>query len=528
MRRPRLTTILILINLAILALPLGGIAVLRIYESALIRQTESELLAQGAVIAATYGTLFGRLKARTDYGLAPSYRDATPRSGPWQPRKVKLDLATDPIFPPVPDAQISDQPADPVAAALGRDIEPILRDAQFSTLAGLRVVDYRGVIVATTGSDRGRSIYLQEEVQRALSGETVSLMRQRGSQRPQPPLDSISRGTRIRVSVAVPILRDARVLGAVTLLRTPANIRQAIWGKREALAWGGGLVLLIVLGLSLLTALTISRPVRALIDQARRAARGESGAVVPLRHPGTREIAELSETVAAMAKTLEERAGYIRDFAAHVSHEFKTPLTAIRGTVELLRDHAEQLTAEERERFLSMLDADAGRLDRLVRRLLELARADMVSVDPAAAPCELASLLEGLANRYRERGLRVELLLPPAPLMARINAETLDSILSSLLDNVRTHGGEAATAQIALRASHDARSVEIEVGDDGPGLSPHHAARIFEPFFTTARSAGSTGLGLSIAQRLLQAHGGRIELQAAHRGARFRLTLPAH
>lgn len=528
MIRLRLTTILVLIHLVILALPLGGIAVLRIYESALIRQTESELLAQGAVIAATYGTLYARQKKNSTYGLIPTFQeDPAPGTGPWQPRRVRLDLALDPILPPAPEAQPGTQAADPVAVSLGREIEPILRDAQFSTLAGLRIVDYRGVIVATTGADRGRSMLGIEEARRALSGETVSLMRRRGESNPLPPLDSISRGTRIRVSVALPIVRDQRVIGAVTLLRTPANIRQAIWGKREVLAWGGALMLAIVLGLSLFTALTIGRPVQALMAQARRASRGEAGAVKALKHPGTREIAELSETVATMARTLEERAAYIRDFAAHVSHEFKTPLTSIRGTVELLRDHAEQLSPEERARFLALLETDAARLERLVRKLLELARADMAAVDPSQEPCELGPLLEALARRYRQRGLPVELESPTRPVHAAINADTLDSILATLLDNVGTHAGSGARAWIALRAADSSQKIEIEIHDDGKGISPSNAAHIFEPFFTTSRSAGSTGLGLSIARRLLQAHDGSIEQIPASRGARFRLTLPA-
>lgn len=535
--RLRLSTILILIHLVILMLPLGGIAVLRIYESALIRQTESELIAQGVFVAAAYKTHFARLTrpgtraapnplAPTSFaGYGTEATIKNPESDRWRPRLVKLDLATDPVLLPPPDPQPTDRPADALAAAVGRELEPTLREAQVFTLAGLRVIDFRGVIVATTGTDRGRSMLGHEEVQRALGGEYVSLMRERGSQSPPPPLNSISRGTRIRVYVAVPILREGRVLGAVTLVRTPANIRQAIYGKRRELAWGGAGLVVIVLLLSLLTALTIGRPVRAVIDQARRAARGESGAVTPLAHPGTREIAELSETVAAMARTLEERARYIRDFAAHVSHEFKTPLTAIRGTVELLRDHGDGMDPTERERFLSILDADAERLDRLVRRLLELARADTAAAADAAAATELAPLLRGLAHRYRERGLDVELRLAEPLAPVHLGPETLDSILASLLDNVRQHAGPEARAE--LHASSDGRVVRIEVRDNGCGISPNNVARVFEPFFTTARSAGNTGLGLSIVRSLLQAQGGRIGLQPRGHGSCFEIELPA-
>jgi signal transduction histidine kinase len=537
--RPRLGTILILIHLVILALPLGGIAVLRVYESALIRQTESELIAQGVFVSAAYRTLFERLVRQPraqrpvmpavgpEYGAPVTYvEQQTDPTGPWRPRLVRLDLAQDPVLPAPPPPDWTEQAPDPLAAAVGRELEPVLRDAQVTTLAGMRVIDYRGVIVATTGNDLGRSMLNHEEARRALTGEYVSLMRRRGSQSPPPPLDSISRGARIRVAVAVPILQHGRVIGAVTLLRTPSNIRNAIRGKRRELAWGGAALVLIVVGLSLFTAVTIGRPVRALIGQARRAARGEANAVTPLRHAGTREIAELSETVAAMARTLEERARYIRDFAAHVSHEFKTPLTAIRGTVELMRDHGAEMDGAERERFLALLESDAERLERLVRRLLELARADMAMADHSDARTELAPLLEALAHRYRERGLMVDVeITDPAALASKLGSETLDSILSSLLDNVRQHAGDDARA--SLRARPEPGQLVVEVADDGAGMSAHNAARVFEPFFTTARGAGNTGLGLSIVRSLLQAHGGRIELVPAPKGTCFQIRLPA-
>jgi signal transduction histidine kinase len=347
-------------------------------------------------------------------------------------------------------------------------------------------------------------------------------MRSRASLHASPPLDSISRGTRLRVFVGVPIVRGDRVLGAVTLVRTPANVLQAIRGKQRELMLGGLALVGMVLLLTLFTVLTISRPVRALIEQARRASRGESGAVTPLQHPGTREIAELSETVAAMARTLEERARYIRDFAAHVSHEFKTPLTAIRGTVELMRDHGDEMNVGERERFLSMLDADAARLERLVRRLLELARADMAAGDAALA--DPVPLLEGLVHRYRERGLNLSLTHPGALPAVRINPEAFDSILSTLFDNVRQHGGPDVSARIDARL--DGAQVVITVADEGRGISAQNAQRIFEPFFTTARSAGNTGLGLSIVRSLLQAHGGQIVQVPAERGACFEIRLP--
>ncbi|HEY0916216.1 MAG TPA: HAMP domain-containing sensor histidine kinase [Solimonas sp.] len=541
--RFRLRSILLLTNLVILALPLGGIIWLRLYESALIRQTESELIAQAAFIAASYRATAERLtapdsgdpiaanRALEDYGYVlvamPKGRDPNEH---WRPRAPVLDLAEDRVLPTAPPPEAGADNADPLAWRIGQELNPILQQAQRTTLAGIAVVDYRGVVVASTRdrdeSDLGLSLMNHEEVRRALGGEAVSTMRARRSgHQPAPPLDSISRGARLRVYVAEPILREGRVLGAVLLVRTPANLRQAIEGKLEPLILAGLALLGLVLALTLFSALTISRPVRQLVDQAHRAARGETGAVTPLAHPGTQEIAELSETVATMARTLEQRAQYIRDFAAHVSHEFKTPLTAIQGSVELLREHGADMSAEERSRFLNILGQDALRLENLVRKLLELARADVMRVGDDS--CDLAAVLAGVAERQRALGLKLQ---PPArndSVPVAMAAETLDSILGNLLDNARHHGGPGVSVRLdwALDGGTPPCAI-ITVADDGQGISAANAERIFEPFFTTRRQSGNTGLGLAIIRSLLTAHGGGIELAPAERGACFRVRVP--
>ena len=147
--RPRLATVLLLITLVLGLLPLGGLFVLRIYESALIRQTESELIAQGALIAASYRVQFERLSTSktsklgvpADYGNAvtspPRPEDPENR---WRPRYAVLDLATDSILPPPEEATPAGAPAHAAAVAAGRELGAILRETQKITLASIRGV----------------------------------------------------------------------------------------------------------------------------------------------------------------------------------------------------------------------------------------------------------------------------------------------------------------------------------------------------------------------------------------------------
>lgn len=527
-RRPRLRTLLLGVNLVILLLPLAGIGVLRVYESALVRQTESELVAQGAFVAAAYRAAFVRTVPARDavrYGLplraAPPLPINDEQGNRWQPRPAKLDLSTDPVLPPVPPATPA-PPADRYALAVGREITALMREAQLVTLAAIRVVDPRGTVVASTGEELGLSLAAREEVTRALAGEHTSLLRARISDEAVADPDKAQRTYGVRVLVAMPIVQRDRVLGAVVLARTPSRLTQTLYRHRTPLLVGLGVLLMVALAVSLFTAFAIARPVTAVIRQTERARRGERGAVTPLARPVTREVAQLSEAVAEMAHALEERADYIRNFAAHVSHEFKTPLTAMHGAIELLREHYTGMTDAERERFLGNLAADTDRLDRLVRRLLELARAEMYR--PRDEATAFRPVLDRLLDEYRAQGVRADLSGPLPEAVVALSVETLDAVLGNVLNNARQHGG--ADVRITVNAEIRDKELEIHIADNGPGISPANAARIFEPFFTTARNQGGTGLGLSVVKALLEAHGGSIELRPTSPGAHFVIRLP--
>ncbi|MBK7984388.1 MAG: histidine kinase [Candidatus Competibacteraceae bacterium] len=534
--RPRLKLhhLLLAVNLTALWLPLLGLEALRLYDSALVRQTESELIAQAAFVAASYRAALERLAPQTaadpEYGLplAPPWLQFHTREARWRPRPARLDLAQDTVHPPPPETVEAFASPDPHAQAVGQELQALLVDAQVMTLAGIAVTDTRGTVVATTGPSLGRSLTGFDEVRRALNGEPLSLLRERLPDAAPPAIDSISRGTLLRVFVAAPILHDRRVVAAVLLWRTPASLSQVLHGKRYHLLAAAGLLLATVIAMSVLTSFAVVRPLRRLVRQARRATAGEKGAMTALARPITREIADLSQAVVTMAGHLEQRADYIRTFAAHVSHEFKTPLTGIRGAVELLRDHLDTMTATERERFLDNLDQDALRLERLVRRLLELARADVMQAAPADR-AEIAAAIGRLVARYREAGSKVEVVEPLPASSVAMAEEVLDSLLSNLLDNARQHGGEAVTVTVACSdfktETGDGR-LRLEVADDGSGISTANAARVFEPFFTTARARGGTGLGLAVVKSLLAAHNGSIELAPCTAGTRWLIELP--
>jgi signal transduction histidine kinase len=171
--------------------------------------------------------------------------------------------------------------------------------------------------------------------------------------------------------------------------------------------------------------------------------------------------------------------------------------------------------------LLALVSDSTVRLDRLVRRLLDLARADMMRPSTGATP--IAPIMSQLVARYAERGLRIEADAGQAT--AALPASAIEAMLASLLDNAASYAGENACVRI--RAVTAPGLTHIEVQDEGPGISAANRDRIFEPFFTTARATGGTGLGLPIALAIARGAGGELQLLPSKQGALFRASLPA-
>lgn len=514
--RPRLSVIVLVILVAVLALPLFGLFFFRLYENQLVRQTESELIAQGAVLGAVYA---GKLR---EAGIAPDRlgteipRDAAPDPAePYHPIEPRLDLAADDVLGARPAASRPEAEPDRIFLAAGAGMTEIMEQTQRTTLAGFRLLDPQGTVIG--GSEEvGLSLAHVGEVQEALAGRYASVMRVRLTNRDPPPLYSISRGTSVRVFVAMPVELYGRVAGAIYMSRTPNNILKHLYDERGKVALAAAAVLATTLLIGWLFARTVSRPMHELIDRTRRIAAGEREAIRPLGHHGTREMALLGDAFLDMALKLQARSDALRSFATHVSHELKSPLTSIQGAAELLRDSGDEMSPEERRRFSQNIVADARRLAGLVRHLLELAQAETVAAGDASASLDEALRLvvppKGLAISGERHGARL-----------RMSAQNLAIVVGNFAENSRQHG--------ASRLTIDARPADGEVAvtfaDDGEGIAPGDRDRVFDPFFTTRREEGGTGVGLSIVAALVKAHGGAVRVAEAPAGACFELRLPA-
>jgi signal transduction histidine kinase len=414
--------------------------------------------------------------------------------------------------------------ADAPALRAGQSLTPVLSEAQRMTLAGMRVMDRRGIVVASTGEAVGASLTGQEEVRRALKGEPVSVIRGRAKGSAPGYIPALDLGSTVRVFTAMPVVEGDKIIGVILASRTPESIAEALYGKRWHLLGLLALLLVTVAAFAFIGVTMIARPLRAVTEQAKRTAGGERRVLQPAGGPMVREVDDLWQTLMRMADSLERRTDYIRDFAAHVSHEFKTPLTTIRGTVELLQEHMVEMSADERGRFLSNLNVEAGRMTALVSRLLDLARADVMRVKDGevSRPADIISRLE---ERYLDTGLRLTADVP-ACISVAMGEDALETILVNLLDNALHHAGPAPEVTITLRQEEGL--AVLTAADKGPGIAPANLGRVFDPFFTLTRNQGGTGLGLAIVRSLVSSHNGRATALPSASGALFRIELPIY
>ncbi len=502
-------------NAFALLVPLAAILLLRIFDDQLIRRTEAQLIGQSVLIAEAWREAWLR-----EQGIGPDDAPA------WMPSSAegRTYFALEPILrldqgvlPPTPEPTHSLATREGPAWRAGRVIEPVIQRAVRMNLSSARVLDAEGCVVASSGSQLGACLGDLAEVRQALEGRYAAVLRHRVSDEPAPAYDSVSRRGRVRVYTALPVLADDAVIGVVRMVRTAIDPGKALWFDRYRL-------LAVLVGCAALTAVlslflsrTIVRPIRTITRVARDIASGAGRETVPLSRLAPDELREVSGALDQMIDQLSDRAEYIAEFAATVSHELKTPITGIRGASELLAEQWSEMSEDERTRFIDNIRGDADRMERLVTRLLHLAR--IQSAPEHVEDVDLDAFFGGLAEGYGP-DLRVEIARPG--LHVRIQPDHLESAVRNLLDNAFRHG---AGQPVELRVRESDGRLAISVTDRGPGISEGNRDRVFQRFFTTERDNGGTGLGLAIVRAVAEMRGGALSFETGDDGTTFELVL---
>ncbi len=345
------------------------------------------------------------------------------------------------------------------------------------------------------------------------------------------------------VSVSLPLQHVQAVLGVLTL--ESADVDQILAAERRSMlpfiVAAGAISLLF----SALLALVIAKPLRALAsaaDQVRES--GGTRLVLPAESRRKDEIGDLAQALERMTGALADRIDANERFAGDVSHELKNPLTSIRSAVETA---ANVTDPSARGRLLSIIQTDVQRMDRLITDITRSSRLEAETARGAQEPVDLGRLLEEICGTYAATGKpddpNVMFEGPPPPGAHVLGQEgPLGQVFRNLIDNARSFSppGGLVKVSLTLLLRRDGRWLQAKVEDQGPGIPSDSLERIFKRFYTDrpkgAAFGRNSGLGLSIARQIVEAHRGRIWAENVlsnangpngSNGARLVVELPA-
>jgi two-component system sensor histidine kinase CreC len=328
--------------------------------------------------------------------------------------------------------------------------------------------------------------------------------------------------------VAAPIRHRGEIIGVASVSKPVASVlpfrdETRVWMRNLSLAF----LALVTTGAYFIVT-HFSRPIRQLTTYAHRVARGER---VALPRGGTAEVATLARAFEEMRDALDGRS-YIQNYVETLTHEMKSPVAAIRGAAELLRE--ESMPPGDRQKFLGNIQAEAGRIQTIIDRLLGLSAIESRKALEHPEPVSIADLAEAVRAQLQPaadaRGVRIEIDTDARP---TITGEyfLLEIALANLLQNAIDFSPPGSRIRIGIARATDGPWIELRIDDEGPGIPDYALPRIFERFYSLSRPdtrRKSSGLGLCFVREAVELHRGlvSVENRADSPGASATIRLP--
>lgn len=329
-----------------------------------------------------------------------------------------------------------------------------------------------------------------------------------------------------RLYIARPIIRQGQMLGvlrmSITLQQFQRQFLTLVWTVSGALG-------LTILGCALLSdrlARSLSRPIEIMRNFAIRLGSGHFGDTLTIHQ--NNELDQLAIELNRMSERLASLDQERRAFLANVSHELRTPISNVQVTVEALRSGADAEPAL-RDRFLQTVEDETRRLSRLIHDLLDLGRLDagVTALEPHSFSLRylINRAVRALESRFQEAGLSVQQEVVDIQVWG--DPERLLQALLNILDNAIKYSASGAT--IFISSCRQNKQAIVTIRDQGPGIRESDLPRIFEQFYRTdaSREGVGVGLGLAIARKIVEAHGGSITAHSVvNQGTTFVIQLP--
>ncbi len=291
----------------------------------------------------------------------------------------------------------------------------------------------------------------------------------------------------------------------------------------------------ILLGLALagVASYSILHPLRRVQEHIRQIGQGKFGTTVDVEAPS--DLRDLVDTVNWMGKKLQELDDMKAEFLAHISHELRTPLASIREGTHLLLDEVPGPLSQPQREALQIMKDSSDRLIHLISTLLDLSKMEAGLMEYRIAPTDLVRVAESSMNKVRllAEAQHVQLVAKPAParLSVPMDGARIEQVLDNLFSNALKFSPEGTTVHLRMEVDPKQKAVQVSISDAGPGIPFDDLPHIFERFYqgrTQARQAvAGSGLGLALAKRVVEAHGGHIWAESkVGKGTTIRFTLP--
>ncbi len=254
---------------------------------------------------------------------------------------------------------------------------------------------------------------------------------------------------------------------------------------------------------------------------------------------GTDEISRLGDNYDAMASRIAEQFDMLeaqdksrRSFIANISHDLRTPLTATQGYLEMLQHKYESLSDEQRQKYLSVSLKHSKRLQSLISDLFELAKLDdrteQLNNELFSLNDIVSDVMQGCQPQAQQKDINIEYHTDETRLLIRGDLAMMDRAVSNLLSNALQYTQAGGNIKLAV-TSVDDKQVMFVIEDNGPGIDPTQIENIFKRFHRADNQhneGSNAGLGLAITQRIVQLHGGQLEVENTGNGTRFCFKLP--
>jgi len=362
-----------------------------------------------------------------------------------------------------------------------------------------------------TGADHSR----WNEVILALRGQYGARTTADAPERPQTSV----------MYVAAPVRWQGGVVGVVSVGKPVQSFGQFVEAARRKTLYVGVLSAVGVALLALMVSIWVARPFGLLADFARYVRSQRRLHPAPLAREAVRIVRSGFDE---MRDALAGRS-YVADYVQTLTHELKSPLSAIRGASELLQDPA--MPPQERRRFLDNIGRETGRIQEVVDRMMELtlleSRRSLARVEPVALGALLDEVVAGARDAAAPRRVRI-VREGAAQALVEGDRFLLRRALANLVDNAIDFSPEGGSVHVGLEATD--REAVVRVRDEGPGVPDYAREKVFEKFYSLARPGSgkkSTGLGLSFVRQIASLHHGAVVLETRHEGgALATLVLP--